>query len=120
MAFMTISAGYTVRALLVAPVTVFIAAELWERYGRGSWKTGDERMLRAEGLTAGPLRVGRWTLAAPTTSLPGIRPGADLTATAGSLRAPPIADPNELLEYVAAALGRRGAYRPEPLTGTVG
>ena len=117
--FGAVTVNYPVLAPVLGPVVVFIGAELWSQYGMSIWNDTTEaaghwwsRLPFTDAARRTP--IFGWTLAAPTAALPGYRPEVWKTATARTLYAPPIADPNELLEYIAAELGRRGVHGPVP------
>ena len=114
--FGAVTVNYPVLAPVLGPVVVVISAELWSQYGVSVWNDTAEAAgqwwSRLPFMSDSP--IFGWTLAAPTAALPGYRPEVWKTATARTLYPPPIADPNELLEYIAAELGRRGVHGPVP------
>ena len=121
--FGAVTVNYPVLAPVLGPVVVFIGAELWSQYGvsisNDTAETAERWWSRlpftdAARRTFSEPPIFGWTLAAPTAALPSYRPEVRKTATARTLYAPPIADPNELLEYIAAELGHRGVHGPVP------
>ena len=116
------AAAFTQPLLVIAltPAITFIATELWSSYGVSvqqavethlAWMRSTVRQWFTR-LTTPPI-FGR-TSATPAALLPGYAPSVWKTATSRTLYAPPIADPNELAEFIASELGRGGVHGPEP------
>ena len=107
--------------IALAPAITFIATELWSTYGvsvrqaAGAILASMRNTVRRWFIRLTTPPIFRQTSAVPGALLPGYAPAVWKTATSRTLYAPPIADPNELAEFIASELGRRGVHGPEPI-----